>query len=71
VLFPAFRPYRQAQPQDRKMTIALLFWILMLFWLCFGAWQNGALGWPLGGHLLLWVVIALLGWNVFGPMIHG
>jgi hypothetical protein len=53
------------------MTIALLFWILMLFWLCFGAWQNGALGWPLGGHLLLWVVIALLGWNVFGPMVHG
>lgn len=54
------------------MTIGLLFWILMLLWLVWGiiqAWPN----WQpfVGGNLLLWVIIALLGWKVFGPMLHG
>jgi hypothetical protein len=56
------------------MTIALLFWILMLAWLIFGvlnAWPTpGTRPWPLGSHILLWVVIALLGWRVFGAMLH-
>jgi len=54
------------------MTIGLLFWILMLLWLIliivphWGVW-----GWGFGGGLLGWIIIALLGWKVFGPMIHG
>jgi len=55
------------------MRIGLLFWILMLLWLVFGLW----LYWPaaggtgvsygfVGGNLLLFLVIGLLGWKVFG-----
>jgi hypothetical protein len=55
------------------MRIGLLFWILMLVWLLFGFW----LYWPaangtgmsfgfVGGNLLLFLVIGLLGWKVFG-----
>lgn len=54
------------------MTIGLCFWILMLIWLVFNVWST----WPLGlkqggGSLLLFIVLALLGWKVFGPAIHG
>jgi len=56
------------------MTLALLFWILMLLWLVFGFWTNwpatGAAPWPLGSHIVLWVLIAILGWRVFGPALH-
>lgn len=57
------------------MPIALLFWLLMLLWLVFGA----TLAWPrdpanryaFGGSLLLWVLLALLGWKVFGFVVQG
>jgi hypothetical protein len=57
------------------VTRGLLFWILILLWLLFGlfaAWPiTGASVVPLGGNLLLFVVIVLLGWQAFGPPIHG
>lgn len=58
------------------MSIGLVFWILMLIWLVFGSygtWQaQGANGWPvLGGNLLLFVLLLLLGWHDFGPPIKG
>lgn len=53
------------------MTLALLFWILMLIWLVVGVWRD----WPnypvAGSNLLLFLVIGVLGWRVFGPAIHG
>jgi hypothetical protein len=53
------------------MTLALLFWILAILAILFGA----GLAWPrvpearyaFGSQLLWWVLIALLGWAVFGP----
>lgn len=55
------------------MKIGLLFWILMLLWLLFGLWVNWPAGTsdghafaPVGGSLLLFVVIGILGWKVFG-----
>jgi hypothetical protein len=50
------------------MPIAIAFWVLMLLWLIFGvvvgptpfSWRGSA------GNLLLFVLIALLGWHVFG-----
>ena len=42
------------------MTLGLAYWILMLVWLAFGLWSNG---WkPTGGNVLLFLVLALLGW---------
>jgi hypothetical protein len=42
----------------------------MLIWLIFGCYKN-PWPWPLGGHIILWVLLALLGWKVFGPALHG
>ncbi len=54
------------------MSIGILFWILMLFWLFFGSWANWGLGVHiLGPNLLLFVIILVLGWKVFGSPIHG
>ena len=53
------------------MSMGLVFWILMLIWLVFGLWHN----WPnyplVGGNLLLFILIGLLGWKIFGAPIHG
>ena len=55
------------------MTLGLAFWILMLLWLVLGAWQS----WPepkwpvLGGSLLLFILLVILGWHAFGPPIRG
>jgi hypothetical protein len=57
------------------MTIGLLFWILMLFWLVFGMWTNwpgiasGQYG-PFGNSLLLFILLLLLGWHSFGPPVR-
>lgn len=54
------------------MTIGLVFWILMLLWLVFGLWTRWPLAFPAaGGDLLLFVLLLLLGWKVFGAPIHG
>lgn len=58
------------------MSFSLLFWILMLLWLVFGLWS-----WPRTGHpasvwtwlpdrALLFVLLLLLGWHVFGQPLH-
>lgn len=57
------------------MSFGLVFWILMLLWLVLGCWSNrasikaGAFS-GLGGGLLLFILLLLLGWKVFGPPIH-
>jgi hypothetical protein len=55
------------------MGMGLLFWILMLIWLIFGFVQNsGIVPGPYGlwGHsLLLFILLLLLGWQVFGAPI--
>lgn len=55
------------------MPIAMIYWIIMLLWLIFGLWTY----WPspdrriMGGHFLLWLLLFLLGWEVFGFPIKG
>lgn len=52
------------------MGIGLLFWILMIVWLLFGGYRRrDDLGTWASDSLLLWVVIALLGWATFGGLI--
>lgn len=53
------------------MSIGMLFWLLMILWLIFGLYwnrtdlQGGKYG-VVGGNLLLFVLLFLLGWKVFG-----
>lgn len=58
------------------MSLGLVFWIIMLLWLLFGLyWRwpftGAAAVAPLGGDLMLFVLLLLLGWRVFGAPIHG
>lgn len=55
------------------MTIAFIFWLLMLLWLLFGCYSNRTqLGpWLARGDLVLFVLLFLLGWKVFGWPIAG
>lgn len=54
------------------MSLGLLFWILMLFWLVgygYGA-SRSPLNWLLvGPNILLFVLLLLLGWQTFGAPI--
>jgi hypothetical protein len=59
------------------MQRGLLFWVLMLLWLVFGLWvfwpgnAGSAPYGPVGVNLLLFTLIALLGWKAFGPPLQG
>ncbi len=58
------------------MSIGLAFWVVYLIFIIFGGWvnrasiQGGDLG-PFGGSLILAVLLFLLGWGVFGFIVHG
>ena len=53
------------------MSLGLAFWILMLLWLVFGAWWAWPNHYALGGNLMLFILLLLLGWKVFGAPVHG
>ncbi len=59
------------------MNIGTLFWVLMILWLIFGLfvfWPTSTVGvvayGPIGVNVLLWVLLGLLGWKAFGPMLR-
>jgi hypothetical protein len=53
------------------MSISLMYWILMLVWLVLGVWSS----WPnyktSGGNALLFILLLILGWKIFGAPING
>lgn len=56
------------------MSIGFLFWLLMVLDLVFGfwwwtPWEPANRGF-FGGHLFIWVLLALLGWHAFGFILH-
>lgn len=52
------------------MSFGLAFWILMLLWLVFGLWHWYPNYTIMGGNLLLFILLLLLGWKVFGTPLH-
>ncbi len=53
------------------MSLGLFFWICMLIWIIAGFVPAPNRTWPIiGSNLLLFAVIAALGWKVFGPPIQ-
>lgn len=55
------------------MSFALCYWVLMLIWLVLGLWSSPpgrANGYGVG-TLLLFILLLLLGWKVFGAPLHG
>jgi hypothetical protein len=55
------------------MTRGTIFWLLMILWLLFGLWafwpSGGGNFRPLGFNALLFVLLALLGWQTYGPAV--
>lgn len=57
------------------MPIGVLFWVLMIIWLLFGIYWHrgeftrGSYG-IVGGHFMLFILLAIIGWKVFGPILH-
>lgn len=56
------------------MSIGFIFWLIMLLWLLHmvawrGGWITDAYG-PLGNSVLGFILFFLLGWKVFGFIIH-
>jgi hypothetical protein len=57
------------------MPIGILFWVLMIIWLLFGLYSyrsdlRGGKYELVGGNLLLFVLLALIGWRLFGPVLQ-
>jgi hypothetical protein len=55
------------------MDVGLLFAILMILWglSIIGGWLGANNPWLLGTSAVLeWILFALLGYKVFGPLIH-
>jgi hypothetical protein len=55
------------------MSAGIWFWIIFVICLVFGLWNE----WPkdnnfrpLGGRLVIYILLGLLGWGVFGPPIN-
>ncbi len=56
------------------MTLSVLFWFLMIISLIFGLWRDYAPGQPYPfragvWNVLLFVLLGILGWAVFGAAI--
>lgn len=53
------------------MSIGLIYWILMIIWLVYGVWDDFPERKSLGRTGLLFVLLVLAGWGIWGPPIHG
>jgi len=53
------------------MTLGLAYWIVMLIWLVFGLWHSWPQPYPTAGNIILFILLLLLGWKVFGAPLHG
>jgi len=56
------------------MPLAYLFWTLYVVAIIFGWWGYYEPAQPLwyrrvGGYVILWVLVGMLGWHVFGSVV--
>jgi hypothetical protein len=57
------------------MPLGVLFWTLYVIAIIFGIWVNYEAGQPVwvrraGAYLVLWILVGILGWDVFGPVVR-
>jgi hypothetical protein len=57
------------------MPIGILFWVIYVVALLFGAWSNYEAGNALwvrraGAYACLWLLVGIIGWHVFGPVVR-
>lgn len=57
------------------MPLGVLFWVIYVVTLILGFWANYDAAQPLwwrraSGLFVLWVLVGILGWKVFGPVVN-
>ena len=57
------------------MPLGILFWVIYVVCIIFGIWSNYEQNQPLwfkraGAYFVLWLLVGMLGWEVFGPVVH-
>ncbi len=57
------------------MPLGVLFWVLYVVSIVLGAWGSYVPGQPFGfrgfgGYFVLWLLVGMLGWHVFGPVVR-
>ena len=57
------------------MQLGLFFWIVYVIAILFGVWSNYEAGQPLwvkraGAYGVLWILVGVIGWEVFGPVVR-
>lgn len=52
------------------MTIGLAFWILALICIVFGFWSSRTPAYATYSWSAPFILILILGWQVFGPALH-
>ncbi len=53
------------------MALSLCYWILMLLWLVLGVGPSLRAAWKSGvPDALLFLLLVLIGWQIFGPPLH-
>jgi hypothetical protein len=56
------------------MSRGLMYWVIVLIWVILAAGAHFGIGGPWVGtvnDVVLLILFVLLGWNVFGPPVHG
>jgi membrane protein YdbS with pleckstrin-like domain len=57
------------------MPLGILFWVVYVIAILFGLWSNYDATQPLwirhaGAYMVLWLLVGVLGWEVFGPVVR-
>jgi hypothetical protein len=57
------------------MPLGILFWVVYVIAVVFGAWSSytpGNPAWfrPFGAYAILWLLVGILGWHAFGPVVR-
>ena len=51
------------------MTLGIAYWVIMLVWLVLGLWHTGV-AWLTGPNVVLFLLLVILGVQVFGSPLH-
>lgn len=57
------------------MPLGILFWVIYVIAVLFGFWANYNPGQPFairpfGSYFVIWLLVGVLGWEVFGPVVR-
>jgi hypothetical protein len=57
------------------MPLGILFWVIYVIAIIFSVWSSYEVNQPLwfrraGAYFVIWLLVGILGWRVFGPVIR-